>query len=398
MEGAPLLTAKDSIPRVQHVVYFQCVLEGVALGLPFDELRRRLRTVASEQARVTAARVEDAFSFWSPTAEALGELMRLGLIENRPLPSKRAAVDGHRDALYVLTPEGRELSESAGESASSFKESITPRLIERHPYLSGLCRLLGESPLLIPEYTEESLREFRQADSWTLALATDALAKMQAGMPVSGVDVEWIRSRVLEALAKRHPEGGPTPTSKAVLDTVLDALVAIALRARGLPFDAVTFNVLMSWGRQLFIFNESRYVLGRPGRSVWATATVELRGAGRTSVSRRGYAGFAARIADELPCAYRDIASGITAGLGDGGVRHPYVEIFRVRALAAFRVSVADSLVDRVMADVADEVLPAPYRIEFALGQGVWTAVSETPFLLGDRRYYVMLIKDSEAP
>src|SRR4051812_26625025 len=89
---------KDSIPRVQHVPYLHAILEGVAAGLTFDALRRRLREVALELAqrnegRVTAARLEDAFTFWSPTAEALGELMHLGLLDQQPLPSRRAAVD-----------------------------------------------------------------------------------------------------------------------------------------------------------------------------------------------------------------------------------------------------------------------------------------------------------------
>jgi len=396
MESAAALIGKDSIPRVQHVAYFQCVLEGVAGGLPFDELRRKLRAVAATQARVTAARVEDAFTFWSPTVEALGELMRLGLLEHRPLPSKRAAVEAHREAIYTLTPAGREMAEIADGNTSAFKERLTPRLIERHPYLAGLCRILAEAPLLIPEYTEESLREFRRSESWTLAVAEDALARMQAGMPLERVGGEWVRSRLLEALAKRHPEGGEAPSSKAVLDTVLDALVAVALRIRGLPVDAVTFNVLMNWGRQLFLLNESRYVLGRQGRTVWATALVDQGSDGQVNVSRRGYSGFSQTVAAELPRAYWDIASSITAELGDGGVRHPYVEIFRVRALTAFRAGVNDMLADRVMADVADGVLAVPYRIEFALGSGVWTAVSEPPFILGDRRFYVMLIKDDE--
>src|SRR4051794_38112463 len=113
---------RDSIPRVQHIRYFQAALEGVADGLTFDGIRSTLRRVARETGgRITASRVDDAFTLWSPTADALSELMRLELIEHRPIPSKRTAVDSHRDTTYCLTTSGRSIVEEVKGNDSKFR-------------------------------------------------------------------------------------------------------------------------------------------------------------------------------------------------------------------------------------------------------------------------------------
>ncbi|HMF15831.1 MAG TPA: hypothetical protein VKE98_01435, partial [Gemmataceae bacterium] len=94
---------RDSIPRVQHILYFQQILKGISSGASFDGLRSRVREAAADLAkrlegRITSSRVEDAYTLWNPTVDAIGEMMRLGLVEHHPLPSKRAKVDDYRDA------------------------------------------------------------------------------------------------------------------------------------------------------------------------------------------------------------------------------------------------------------------------------------------------------------
>src|SRR5262245_47603734 len=91
--------SRDSIPRVHHIAYFQEVLKGIAEGETFDGLRLRLRQVAADLARrsdsrTPPSRVHDEYTLWNPTTDAIGEMMRLGLVEHRPLPSKRGSVNG----------------------------------------------------------------------------------------------------------------------------------------------------------------------------------------------------------------------------------------------------------------------------------------------------------------
>jgi hypothetical protein len=387
---------RDTIPRVIHVAYFQETLTGIVAGETFDGLRHRLRQVSNELSRragnsPASSRVADEFTLWSPTADAVGELMRLGLVERQPLPSKRVHVDAHRETTYALTSLGREVVGRAGEAITSLTGELTPLLIQQHPYLASLCRALSEQPLLAPEYTEEDLKEFRQGEKSPAArLGEDAARRMADAMPGADVTAEAVTAQVRQALKKRFPQGAQ-PTAKEVLDTMNDALVVAALESRGLRFDAITFNVLASWGRQLFIFDESRYVHGRPGRSVWATADVEAADDGSYAVARRGLSAYGGAVAEALAASYRHLADAMSEERG-GHVKYPYLDIFRVRALTAFRLRVSAALVDRVIAEVASGEREVPYRVELQLGTSNWPS-SEPAFRLGSRRYYVMLIK-----
>lgn len=390
-------TVKDTIPRVTHVSYFHSVMQGIAGGLTFDELRLRVRQVSSELNRrtggsATTARIADAYTLWSPTADAISELMRLGLVERRPVPAKRTNVDAHRETKYHLTSSGQDVFSQSGENDSAFRGALTPLLIKQHPYLSTLCAALGEEPLLIPEYTEEELREFKQAsESWTAVLGENAAVRMRQSMKRANASAEAVTAQVREALKKRF-SGGAEPSPKDILDTVLDALIVAALEARGLRYDAITFNILTSWGRQLFVFDESRYVQAMNGRAVWSTAAIEGIGSETPSVTRRGLSQFGGKVAEQLATSYRDIAEALTADIGGSAVRFPYIGIYKVRALTAFRVGVNISLVDRVIAEIAERARQVPFSLELQLGTANWP-FSEPPFRLGSRRYYVMLIK-----
>jgi len=387
---------RDSIPRVQHISYFQAALEGIAEGLTFDVLRGCVRQVSNELSRrigggITASRLEDAYTLWSPTTDAIGELMKLDLVERRPLPSKRISVDAHRDTTYALTQSGKEIIEQSHGDGSAFRRALTPLLIKRHTYFSSLCAALVEEPILIPEYSEEELKEYKQTnESWTVKLSEDAAERMRRSMKLANVSSGAVTAQIRGALEKRFPPGAE-PTTKDILDTTLDALVVASLEARGLLFDAITFNVLMSWGRQLFVIDESRYVHGMLGRTIWSTADIKTLDDSIT-VSRRGLSEYGVRVANQLEIAYRDIADAISSDLGGPAVRYPYLEIFKVRALAAYRVGVNISLVDRVIAEIVEQTRPATFRIELQLGTSSWT-FSEPPFRLGSRRYYVILIK-----
>jgi hypothetical protein len=389
---------RDSIPRVPHIAYFQDVLKGIAEGETFDDLRVRVRQVAAEIARRTGSRtppsrVHDAYTYWNPTTDAIGELMRLGLVEHRPLPSKRESVDGYRQETYRLTTAGTDLVRESDGSESTFRRLITPRLLDRHPSFLLLCETLAREPLFIPEYTEEDLVTFRDRHaSWSTALGEDAASRMTETMNAAAVSKEAVVAQVKEALAKRFPEDSD-PTRESLLKTVKAGLVAAALDTRGVRMDATTFDILAKWGSQLFLLNESRYVHGVPGgRLIWLTAEI-TRGEAGIQVVRRGLSEYGDAVVAAVGAAYRELADAQAAKFGGHAVRYPHLEIFRVRALAAFRVRVNNPVVDKVIADVYEGTRTAPYRVEPAVGNMRWSAASETPFRIGSKRYYVILVK-----
>jgi hypothetical protein len=199
-------------------------------------------------------------------------------------------------------------------------------------------------------------------------------------------------AQVKEALAKRFPKGYE-PTRESVLKTVKAGLAAAALDTRGVRMDATTFDILAKWGSQLFLLNESRYVHGVPGgRMIWMTAEITRREAG-TQVARRGLSEHGDAVIAAVGTAYRELADALAVKSGGHAIRYPYLEIFRVRALAAFRVRVNNPVVEKVIAEVFEGTRPAPYRVEPAQGNMRWSAASETPFRIGSKRYYVILVK-----
>src|SRR6266550_1913276 len=113
MSSPPLSTvARDTIPRMYHLTYLPVVLAAVAEGATLDGIR----SLVWEEARAMSRRVgpvapqpDDGYVHWSTTKDALGECMKLGLIEKAVVPSKRVQVDAHRGRTYALTPAGARL-------------------------------------------------------------------------------------------------------------------------------------------------------------------------------------------------------------------------------------------------------------------------------------------------
>lgn len=64
------METRDTIPRVTHLTQFEAVLDGLNEGLTYEELRRRLRQVAIDTARVGGGREPSGHpdvQMWSST-------------------------------------------------------------------------------------------------------------------------------------------------------------------------------------------------------------------------------------------------------------------------------------------------------------------------------------------
>src|SRR3954452_6733742 len=119
-------TETDSIPRVSHLAaHLRDQLTGMREGTTFEAARRRYEASAERLdlegvGRRTASRVDEASAYWSPTAEVLGEAMRLGLVQREQLPSATRYVDAHRGREYRLTAAGQAAAELAGNDFPEF--------------------------------------------------------------------------------------------------------------------------------------------------------------------------------------------------------------------------------------------------------------------------------------
>src|SRR5260370_32931902 len=100
-----------SVPRLYKLGYLQVALRQTAEGAPFERIRQALIAYAAGDGGFLRG-PQDPNAFWSPTQEALAELMRLKLLEQNPLPSERKYVDGYRASTYKLTPHGETAAQS----------------------------------------------------------------------------------------------------------------------------------------------------------------------------------------------------------------------------------------------------------------------------------------------
>ncbi len=385
-----------TIPRLPKLSHLEVVLLEASRGAPFERMRQALIASARNSAEGSSgtgviSRLHDEYTYWSPTQEAISELMRLGWMAQEPVPSSRRYVDAYRTSTYELTVEGEEavqmLSTNNGAARARYLDTLTVSLAEAHP---GFAQLMGEvnsNPLLVPEYTQEKISDLRGSDTLTGNLARDAVSRMVKHWPSGSAlpSEEDLVKSLSVALRRRFPKNGARqPSQKDVLDTVDDAVLGFVCKERGIGLDAISFNVCMSWASQLAVLEQSRYVEGWLGRTVWATAQV-----GENGIHRRGFAEAETQVVAEIRNGFRNLLESTVEGRASG-----YLPIFRVRAQAAFITRVNQRLVDMILEGILSGSVHAPYEIKVALGRGTPPPRSERVFTHEGRRFFDIMIVD----
>src|SRR5882724_3561031 len=261
-----------SVPRLYKLGYLEIALRQVAEGASFERLRQALIGYAAGDRGILRG-PHDANAFWSPTQEALAELMRLKFLEQTPLPSERRYVDAYRTSTYQLTAHGEDAAQKLRTGSSNdradFLDMLSVTLAETHPGFADLLAIVERHPLCIPEYTIEKISKLTEQGSGTDRLAEDAISRMIEHWPddIERPSPKDLASSINEALNRRFPTSRiPRPSQKDVLDTIDDAVLSFAAKARNISLDAISFNVCMSWASQLALLEESRYVVRWEGR------------------------------------------------------------------------------------------------------------------------------------
>ena len=375
------MKTRDTIPRVTHLAQFEAVLDGLNEGLTYEELRRRLRQVAIDTARVGGSREPSGnpdFQMWSSTKDALEELMRLNWVEKVPLPSSRHRVDAYRRISFTLTPVGKEwaVANNLGEA----REFLGKALISQHPYFREYLTRLSDGPLFVPEFTENDIGSGSDADALDYAgVVAEAIRRLIASPAGVGRSTPDIRSRVEDYVRRRFSKRQPK-NRKALLDAVQDAVLFGVLRAENLGADPISFVTISSWSRELFLTGNSRYVVEAPGGWLhWAAADIAP---SRSNINyvRRGLN----RAGDDVVAILRNAASELkTPGT-------ELVRIYPLRGTVAFRCGVANELVNRVLEELVTKQRPSPYEIWVSAGALFDPPASEQPLSIGGRKYHLV--------
>lgn len=384
---------RDSIPRLQQLVpHMRDQLSGLREGATFEQARLRYgatvnRLVAQGLGRRTASRVGDKDRYWAPTREVLDEAMRLGFVERQQLPSARRYVNAHRDRQHNLTALGHQAAEQAEMDMAAFYDRLSTAVYSAHPYFQNFIHILGVGPLACPEIAEGEVEEFRRSGKGTehwISHASEQLTQHK----LSSSQKDEIREVFVSVVRKRFGHAREKkPGNKEMAEALNDAFIEIAVRLRGLSIGATDLKILKSWGSQLRLLDQSRYVPEFRGQNViWLAADINAND--DLHIVRRTSDKHEREVSEAIVAAYRT-----QARAADSSLSAPYLPIYRVRAEAAFRCTVTRALVNLVIERLAAGSMPdLDVQVWLHLGTTRQPA-SEPVYRRGGNRRYEMTLQ-----
>jgi hypothetical protein len=390
---------KDTIPRLRQILpHMREQLIGLLESATFEEARQRYSATVEKLevqgvGRRTASRIGDKDAYWSPTADVLSEAMRLGFVEKQQIPSARRYIEAHRDRKYALTKLGHEVAELAQNDIAAFCDRLAAALYEAHPLFRALIGKVQEAPIACPEVSEsevDKLRSERQGTQYWTDYASEKLSR-QTKQDLH-IDTAGIKQTLVTTLRGRFGSGPEAkPSLKALTQAINDAFAVSAFASHGLPIGATDIDILKSWGSQLRVLDQSRYVPGFEGFNlIWMAA--DIKEGNPVSIRRRDLQRYENEIAKGIIDAYQAQASS-----ADTSLSTPYLPIFKVRADVAFRCHVTRALVDLVIERLSnDEIAQIPFRVLLHLGT-TRQPVSEPLYRRGGNRRYEMTIHPKTA-
>ena len=388
---------RDTIPRIQQIVpHMRDQLVGLRDGSTFENARRLYahtvdRLVSQGLGRRTASRVGDRDRYWSPTKEVLDEAMRLGFVERQQLPSSRRYVDAHRNRTHNLTELGRQAAEEAETDVPAFCDRLASAVYDNHLYFQAFVDILRVMPIGCPEVSEGDVEQARQSGLGTDHWVELANTRIPRQAPAAH-DSEHIRDAIVSVVRHRFgktPER--MPTSKQMAEALNDAYIEAAIKVRGLSIGAIDLKIMKSWGSQLMLLDQSRYVPAFAGRNIiWLAADVDENGG--IVLKRKTLESYQRPLADAVIAAYRDQANATRTSL-----KAPYLPIYRVRAQAAFDCLVTRALVDLVIERLATGSITEP-NVQVWLHLGTTRQPDSEPIYRrgGNRRYEITMQPRSE--
>ena len=343
--------SRDTIPRLHRIVaHIRDQLRGIAEeAATFEDCRVRYgdtqrRLAQDGQGRSTAppAGISGKERNWAPTRDCLSELMRLGAVVSKPLPSSRAFVERYREEMYVLTELGMHLAELTADAAR-FVDTLSQYLIAAHPYLQTLLLALESDSIHYPTISEGDIERERAGIRGWAEWATERI-----GVETTAEAVE----REIAAHLDRRFGNPPAerPSNKALAETTNDALMVAGFAAREVRLDSTTIKTLLRWGSELLLYDQSRYIPSRPNMNViWLAADLRRGPDGDILAQRRGIAQHGDRVSQAFWSAYREQSVRSRSPLAE-----PYLPVHQLRAQVAFECGVTRALCDLVLSRLAD--------------------------------------------
>jgi hypothetical protein len=394
----PVRTPASGIPRLQEIEFLEVAATCVAEGATYEEIRKRLIDyMAAERERIAPTGNHAAFRlarhdpqrYMRNATEALGELMRLGMVVRAQLPTTRKVAPLYQNHRFQLTDDGSEWVGKLKEEQTAAYDELLVALWHLHPQFAGYLRVLATGMFSIPTanwgevHRERAGLEGRDAYVRFLSART-ANAVLRGALGWSATEAETsdaIRRYVDEriAAARRRQRPDPYPRSRDFTNACEEALVSFAFRRAGVQLDYISHEIIRRWTKRLAVGNFSYHVPAAPALRLWATATLTEDRGELVTVGRRTVPEWGDRVIDELPAAY-ELARARQPG-------NSWVPIYQVRATVCSKLGLGDRIFDLSVREFLDgqRRQGAPFRANLDPAEYGSTPPTEQPLRLRDR-------------
>jgi hypothetical protein len=355
---SPARTPAPGIPRLQEIEFLQVAARRVSQDGTYDDVRKDLIDfMAAERERIAPTGNHAAFRlarhdpqrYMRNATEALGELMRLGLVERAQLPTTRKVVPLYGNRRFSLTANGHQWIEKLETKPTDAYDELLGWLWTVHPQLAGYLRLLASGLFTVPTanwgevHPDRAGVEGREAYIRFLAARTsNAVTQGAAGWSATEVEIAdairgYIDERIAAAARRQRPD--PYPRSRDFVGACEEALVSFAFTRAGIAIDYISHEIIRRWTKWLAVAMFSYLVPAAPAQRLWSTADLEEDQDGRlVGIGRRTVPDWADRVIDELPSAYELARARMTG--------HSWVPIYQVRATVCSKLGLGDRIFD----------------------------------------------------
>src|SRR5262249_23186571 len=158
----------------------------------------------------------------------------------------------YRNKTYSLTDAGKELAHLAAdrETRGALYDRLVLYLIDRHPHFRALLRALNAAPLLLPEITEEDVKDSKAKGRGALFWADHVVSLIGA----DSNDQTGIEKIVRDFLNNRFRGANPRAvTNKDKAKALNEAMAAGSLHWHRLPFGPTDLRMMAGWGMSLLL-------------------------------------------------------------------------------------------------------------------------------------------------
>lgn len=397
-------TPSTGIPRLQELSFLEVAARRVAEGATFEDVRRslvahmvelRAWTIPHESLVRLQGAQRNPKEYVRNASAALGELMRLGLLERRRLPQSARTAAAYLQERYASTDAGLAWLERLEADRQGAYDDLLGLLWGAHRQFAGYLRLLGRSMIVIPAASWTAASGGGSAIGEGVAEAREhyyrflarRVAQMQGQEDLGWLAPEgdvahalsaYVQERVAAATRRGRPD--PYPRRSDVVGVCEEALVRFAFECAGMPLDYTSHEILRRWAKELGVANFSYHVPGPGALRLWSTAQIEEDERGDFVAARRRRLGeWGDRVIDAIPAAYE------RARRQDPD--NTWAPIYRVRAAVCSELRINDPVFDAAVREfIGRQRRPeAPFMLNLDSAQYGSTPPTEPPLRIHSR-------------